>query len=194
MYEQSLTLNDVKGLFSKGNSSDCPTPVPSSQAITKVYKIVNYNAGSNIDNNDTPKYNMDGVKRALEQFYKLSCQGWGYAPNTKDEATVVNAVSKNSGVNAEIVKLVLREWYYARRRQDIYDKPYKNANTSPYTSDVDTNTKPGKETEYKTPEEGGGSIIDRARAFVSEPLVWGSAVAGTILYIVYKRVPNKSGV
>jgi hypothetical protein len=192
MYENSLTLNDNVLDKILGKSSKCPTPSPSSQAISKVYKLVNFNAGRNIDSNDTPIYNIEGVRRTLREFYKLSCAGWGYAPGTADEMTVVNAVAKNSGVDAAIVKVILYEWYYARKRQEIYDKPFPNANTSATESSTDTKTKPGKETDYKTPAEGGGTVIDRAKAFLSEPIVWGGALVGTALFIGWKYIPKKA--
>lgn len=195
MYQSSLAGNDsiIDQVIDKvtGKSKNCPTPSPSSQAVSKVYKLVNYNAGRNIDSGDKPVYNMDGVNRTLTQFYKLSCQGWGYAPGTRDEMTVVNAVAKNAGVDAAIVKVILYEWYYARKRQEIYDKPFPGANTSASTSSTSQTTKPGKETTYQTPAEGGGTVIDRAKAFISEPLVWGGALVGTALLIGWKYIPKK---
>lgn len=194
MYETMLGEKvKVNGIEFEMSSGKCASPSPSSQAITKVYKLVNYNAGRNIDNNDSPVYHMDGVRRALTEFYKLSCAGWGYAPNTPDEMTVVNAVSQKSGVDSAIVKTVLSNWYYARKRNEIYDKPFINANTSPKENSTNTPTKPGKDTNYLTPAEGGGTVIDRAKAFISEPIVWGGAIIATALYVTWKVVPNKKG-
>lgn len=197
MFTQTATQTpQLAGIFDFVSSrKDCLKP--SEPTVETVFRVANYNAGADTKDGDTPEYSYSDVKAVVYAFYSVRCDGWGFAPHTADELKVVQEVSKRSKVNPDLCRVVLYELYYAMQRNEIYDYPPPgkvNETSSTGASKnltTTTDTKPGQDTDYKAPREGGGAFIDQVKAGFKKPLVWGTAIVVVGGYLAYKFIPSK---